>query len=194
MIKQASFVTSIAKKDNIPNYNAPEIAFAGKSNVGKSSLLNYLCNQNKLAKTSQEPGRTRLINYFEINKGQFYFVDLPGYGFAKAPKGEVSKWGELIEGYFAVSQNLKNVFLLVDIRHQPTDDDRMLLKFLYHYNIPLTVIATKADKLSKMQQSKTVSIIASELGVGIQNVFVVSASNKIGKEKIFERIEQILQN
>ena len=193
MIKQAKFVTSVANKNNILDVQAPEIAFAGRSNVGKSSLLNFLCNQNKLAKTSSEPGRTRLINYFEINQGEYYFVDLPGYGFAKAPKGEKEKWGDLMEGYFQLSKNLRNVFLLVDIRHKPTEDDKMMIHYMYYYNIQFTIIATKADKLSRMQQQKQVKIIADELKVGTGNIYVASAQNKVGKEQILARIDQILE-
>ena len=148
MIKQAKFIISVADGKNIPTYDAPEIAIAGKSNVGKSSFINFMVNQNKLAKTSQEPGRTRLLNYFEINNGEYYFVDLPGYGYAKVNRQEKQKWGALIENYFQTSENLINVFVLVDIRHEPTDDDKMLINYLYSYRIPFTIIATKADKLS----------------------------------------------
>ena len=117
MIKQAKFVTSVADGKNIQDFGAPEIAIAGKSNVGKSSFINFMTNQNKLAKTSSEPGRTRLLNYFEINNGEYYFVDLPGYGYAKVARGEKEKWGVLIENYLRTSKNLINVFVLVDMRH-----------------------------------------------------------------------------
>ena len=129
MIKQAKFVTSVADAKNIPDYAVPEIAIAGKSNVGKSSFINFVVNQNKLAKTSQEPGRTRLLNYFEINNGEYYFVDLPGYGYAKVNRQEKQKWGGLIENYLRTSKNLINVFVLVDLRHEPTDDDKMLINY-----------------------------------------------------------------
>lgn len=152
MIKQAKFVTSVADASKMPDYGVPEIAIAGKSNVGKSSFINFMVNQNKLAKTSQEPGRTRLLNYFEINNGEYYFVDLPGYGYAKVNKQEKQKWGGLIENYLRTSNRLINVFVLVDMRHEPTDDDKMLINYLYSYNIPFTIIATKADKLSFLFQ------------------------------------------
>ena len=111
------------------------------------------------------PGRTRLLNYFEVNGGEFYFVDLPGYGYAKVAKGEKAKWGAMIEGYLTSSERLKNVFVLLDIRHKPTDDDKMMVNFLFHYNIPFTLIATKADKLSRMQQTKNRQMLACAMGV-----------------------------
>lgn len=194
MIKQARFVTSVADVKNIPSFNAPEIAIAGKSNVGKSSFINFMVNQNKLAKTSQEPGRTRLLNYFEINKGEYYFVDLPGYGYARVNHGEKQKWGSLIEGYLQKSENLINVFVLLDIRHEPSEDDKMLLEYLYLYSIPFTVIATKADKLSKMQQQKAKSIIASAIGVGTSDIIVTSSIAKLGKENVLNRIDILLEN
>ena len=194
MIKQAKFVTSVADASKMPDYGVPEIAIAGKSNVGKSSFINFMVNQNKLAKTSQEPGRTRLLNYFEINNGEYYFVDLPGYGYAKVNKQEKQKWGGLIENYLRTSNRLINVFVLVDIRHEPTDDDKMLINYLYSYNIPFTIIATKADKLSRAQQQKCLSVIATALCVGTKDILVTSASAKTGKEGVLARIEMLLAN
>ena len=194
MIKQAKFVTSVADASKMPDYGVPEIAIAGKSNVGKSSFINFMVNQNKLAKTSQEPGRTRLLNYFEINNGEYYFVDLPGYGYAKVNKQEKQKWGGLIENYLRTSNRLINVFVLVDMRHEPTDDDKMLINYLYSYNIPFTIIATKADKLSRAQQQKCLSVIATALCVGTKDILVTSASAKTGKENVLARIEMLLAN
>lgn len=192
MIKQARFVTSVADAKNIPDYNAPEIAIAGKSNVGKSSFINFMVNINKLAKTSQEPGRTRLLNYFEINNGEYYFVDLPGYGYAKVTRQEKQKWGALIENYLQTSKNLINVFVLVDLRHEPTDDDKMLINFLYNYRVPFTIIATKADKLSRAQQQKCKAVVASALCVGVNNVIVTSSLAKTGKDDVLARIDALL--
>lgn len=192
MIKQARFVTSVADAKNIPDYNAPEIAIAGKSNVGKSSFINFMVNMNKLAKTSQEPGRTRLLNYFEINNGEYYFVDLPGYGYAKVNMQEKKKWGALIENYLQTSKNLINLFVLVDLRHEPTDDDKMLINFLYNYRIPFTIIATKADKLSRAQQQKCKAVVASALCVGVNNVIVTSSIAKTGKDDVLARIDALL--
>lgn len=192
MIKQAKFIVSVADGKNIQDFRAPEIAIAGKSNVGKSSFINFMANQSKLAKTSSEPGRTRLLNYFEINSGEYYFVDLPGYGYAKAPKGEKEKWGVLIENYLRTSQNLINVFVLVDIRHEPSDDDKMLINYLYSYHIPFTVIATKADKLSRAQQQKAKAVIAAALAIGQGDLLVTSAEKKIGKDAVLARIDNLL--
>ncbi len=191
-IKKAEFVISVADGSALYATNAPEIAVAGKSNVGKSSFINFITNNGKLARTSSAPGRTRLLNYFSVNDGELYFVDLPGYGFAQVAKQEKEKWGEMIECYLTGSANLKNVFVLLDSRHTPTSDDKMLINFLFHYSIPFTVIATKSDKLSKSQQQKNRMIIASTLAVGVDNVYMTSSTNKIGKEAIFSRIEQIL--
>ena len=172
---------------------AVEIAVAGKSNVGKSSFINFICHNSKLAKTSKEPGRTRLLNYFVINDGAFYLVDLPGYGYAKVNDEEKAKWGKLIETYFQNSAGLKNVFVLVDIRHDPTENDMQMFKYLYFYNIPFTIIATKADKLSRSACFKRKKEIADYIGVGVDNIFVCSAQEKTGGEAIYDRIRQILE-
>ena len=193
MIKKAKFITSVADKSKIYETNAPEFAFAGKSNVGKSSLINYLTGQSKLAKTSSEPGRTRLLNYFEINDGQFYFVDLPGYGYAKVSKEEKIKWGDLIETYLKTSENLKNVFVLLDIRLEPSADDLLLISFLFTLNIPFTIIATKADKLSKMQTRKAVAMLSAETKVGADNIIVTSVTQKKGREEVEKRIGQFTE-
>ena len=192
MIKQAKFVTSVADGKNIQDFGVPEIAIAGKSNVGKSSFINFMTNQNKLAKTSSEPGRTRLLNYFEINNGEYYFVDLPGYGYAKVAHGEKEKWGVLIENYLRTSKNLINVFVLVDMRHEPTNDDKMLINYLFAYHIPFTVIATKADKLSRAQQQKCKAVIAASLAIGVNDILVTSAEKKTGKEGVLARIDNLL--
>lgn len=192
IIKNAKFVISVADSDKLPSYDKAEIAVAGKSNVGKSSFINFITSNGKLARTSSEPGRTRLLNYFDINGGEFLLVDLPGYGFARVSKEEKAKWGKMIEGYLQKSPTLKHVFVLLDIRHTPSADDKMLLGYLYHFNIPFTVVATKADKLSRMQQQKSKKMIANELCMGEGNVIVVSSLKKMGKEEIFARIDQIL--
>lgn len=191
-IKHAEFLTSVASADKIILSDVPEIAIAGKSNVGKSSFVNFIANNGKLAKTSKDPGRTRLLNYFSFNKGQFYFVDLPGYGFARVSDSEKLKWGGLIEGYLLNSPMLKNFFLLVDIRHEPSANDIDMIAFLSHYNIQFTVIATKADKLSRAQQAIARQRIANALRIGKDNVYVVSSYAKTGREDILDRIESVL--
>ncbi len=192
VIKNAEFIVSVADPAKLPDLGAPEIAFAGKSNVGKSSFINFLTGNGKLARTSGDPGRTRLVNFFGVNNGKLVFVDLPGYGFAKVSKSEKAKWGSMIEGYLTGSKNLKNVFVLLDVRHEPTSDDKMLLNFLYHYNIPFTVIATKCDKLSRAQLMKRRREIANAIGVGADNVYMVSALKKTGKEEVLERIDSVI--
>ena len=194
IIKNAEFLTSVALGSNLPNDSAPEIAIAGKSNVGKSSFINFLVNQKSLAKTSSTPGRTRLVNFFSINKGELYLVDLPGYGFARVSDEEKDKWAKLIEGYLTSSPMLKGVFLLVDCRLEPTDNDRLLIQFLYSMNIGCTIIATKCDKLSKMQRGLMKKKIANGLAVGEKDVIMTSASAKMGKEEVLEVIDQILNN
>ena len=192
IIKNAEFVTSVADPAKIPDLGAPEIAFAGKSNVGKSSFINFLTGNGKLARTSGDPGRTRLLNFFRINGGELVFVDLPGYGFAKVAKSEKAKWGSMIEGYLTGSPRLKNVFVLLDVRHEPTADDKMLLDFLYHYSVQFTVIATKCDKLSRAQLSKRRAEIAASVGIGTGNVFMISSLKKTGKEDILRRLDEVL--
>ena len=194
VIKNAEFIVSVADPAKLPDLGAPEIAFAGKSNVGKSSFINFLTGNGKLARTSGDPGRTRLVNFFGVNNGKLVFVDLPGYGFAKVSKSEKAKWGSMIEGYLTGSKNLKNVFVLLDVRHEPTSDDKMLLNFLYHYNIPFTVIATKCDKLSRAQLMKRRREIANAIGVGADNVYMVSALKKTGKEEVLERIGSVISD
>ena len=194
VIKNAEFLISVALGSNLPNDSAPEIAIAGKSNVGKSSFINFLVNQKSLARTSSTPGRTRLVNFFTINKGEFYLVDLPGYGYARVSDEEKEKWAKLIEGYITGSPMLKGVFLLVDCRLEPNDNDRLLIQFLYSMNIDCTIIATKCDKLSKMQRNIMKKKIANGLAVGEKDVIMTSSSAKIGKEEVLEAIEQILNN
>lgn len=192
-IKNATFMLSVADYNVLPVLDAPEIAIAGRSNVGKSSFINFLTNQKKLARTSSDPGRTRLLNYFELNKGEFYFVDLPGYGYAKVAKSEKSKWGGLIEGYLTSSKNLRNVFVLLDVRLEPSNDDKILLNFLQHYLIDFTIVATKCDKLSRSKSLAMKSKIANSLGIGTGNIILTSSLRKMGKEEITSRIAQILE-
>lgn len=193
MIKTAEFITSVGKIVQRTDYPI-EIAVAGKSNVGKSSFINFLCNNKKLAKTSKEPGRTRLLNYFDINKGEFVLVDLPGYGFARVSAAEKIKWGNLIEGYLQNSKGLKNVFILLDIRHMPTKDDVDMLKYMYFYHIPFTIITTKSDKLSRSAYLRQKKSIADYLGVGTDNIIVTSASDKTGYGEVCCKIDEIIKN
>ena len=190
-IRKSSFVRSMSAFAEFPGQGLPEIAMVGKSNVGKSSLINSLTGNSKLARTSAEPGKTRLINLYRINEA-FFLVDLPGYGFAKAPKQEKQKWAAMIEGYLVGSKHLKRVLQLVDVRHAPTEDDQLMVEYLRHYDIPFTVVATKADKLSKAQQGRSIPVICRTLGVQPWEVLVCSSKDGAGKEAILDLMEQEL--
>ena len=191
IIKKAKFLLSQSKFGGFPQQGMPEIAMAGKSNVGKSSLINSLTRHSKLARTSSEPGKTRLINYYSINE-EFLLVDLPGYGFARAPKSEQEKWSQMIEGYLTGSQQLKHVFHLVDIRHAPTKEDQMMTEYLRHYDIPFTVIATKADKLSNAQRSRSIPVICRTLVVQPWEIMTYSSEDLTGRDALLDKIDEIL--
>lgn len=190
LIQQASFVTSAGIQQNYPEALPYEIAIVGKSNVGKSSLINTLCNNRKLAKTSQQPGKTRLINFFLINRS-FYLVDLPGYGFAKASKTEQQNWGKLMEQYLA-SGRVNHLFMLIDIRHDPTQDDLTMFRYLLYYGVPFTLIATKSDKLSRAQRQTMANQNAKKLGAPPYAI-PFSAESREGKEEILKRIGEIVE-
>ena len=191
VIKSAEFVKSVSNFNDIYKSDYKEIACVGRSNVGKSSLINFITNNSKLAKTSSLPGRTRLINYFLINK-EFLLVDLPGYGYAKASKESQASWGGLLENYLKLSKNLKAVYMLLDIRHLPNENDKQMIKFLYYYNIPTVFVLTKADKLSKSAIGRQVQIIANDLALAKSNFVVTSADKKTGKEGLLASLEQRL--
>lgn len=191
-IRQAEFITSLADYGPFEGKGLPQIAVVGKSNVGKSTLINKLCNRNKLARTSSTPGKTRLINIFLLNEA-FHLVDLPGYGFAKVDKKEKARWGKMMQDYFNQSEELKHVFCLVDIRHEPTEDDKTMNSFLRQMNIPFTVIATKADKISRGARSKNLAPICRALLVQPWEIICFSGENGTGRPELLERIEKVLQ-
>ena len=194
-IKKTSYVKGVAQYKDCIVSDLPQIAVAGKSNVGKSSFINFLVNDSKLARTSKLPGRTRLINYFLINENtaeEFLLADLPGYGFAKVSDNEKLKWADLLEKYLAKEQKLVHVFFLVDIRHDPTKDDVTMYNYLFKNNVPYTIVATKADKLPKSQVKNRCRAIANYLQVGADNIIPVSSLEKRGKEQVFDRIEKVL--
>ena len=190
-IRQAAFLTSAGLGSTYPPVapSGVEIAMVGKSNVGKSSLINSLCNNYKLARTSASPGKTRLINFFLLNR-DFYLVDLPGYGFAKASKGERESWGKLMEDYLSTGR-LTHIFLLLDIRHAPTQEDRQMFQYIVYYNIPFTLIATKADKLPRSKQAQAANAAAKLLGAP-PAATPYSAQNAQGREALLARIGAIL--
>jgi len=202
IILESKFITSIADPNGYGKreWTKPEICFAGRSNVGKSSLINMLLSRRGLARVSNTPGRTRLLNFFDIiGKGQdgapvhFTLVDLPGYGYAKTSKEQRKAFGPLIESYFDASEKLHFTFLLLDIRHKPSADDTQMLNFLYQKQLPFAVIATKADKLSKAGQGTAISQLASATGLGIDNIIVVD-HNGYGRGKILEKVEGIIKS
>lgn len=191
-ITSAKYITSAVSKRGIILDDVPEISFVGRSNVGKSSLINNLVGIKKLAKTSSTPGLTKMVNYFDIN-GEMRFVDLPGYGYAKVGKGQKDLWSSLIGEYLALSQSLKLVFVLVDIRHEPSELDHMMIDYLIHNNIPFAVIATKADKLSKAGIAKSLQVISKSLNIRKEMIFVHSSESSLGQEKILEFIENTIK-
>ncbi|MEI6101774.1 MAG: ribosome biogenesis GTP-binding protein YihA/YsxC [Eubacteriales bacterium] len=192
IIRKAEFVTSVKDPEKYENPNLPEIAISGKSNVGKSSLINFITNHSKLAYTSKKPGKTRLINFFNIN-GEFFLVDLPGYGFSKASKDETTDWQGMMEGYFKKSTQLKGILLLLDIRHDPSEDDLQMLHWAQYYSIPCAVLATKADKIAKSKRKNVVEHMKKILGVGEIPMSFVSAQLKVGKEEALAIMEKFLQ-
>ena len=192
-IRKAEFITSLADYGPFEGKGLPQIAVAGKSNVGKSTLINKLCNRNKLARTSSTPGKTRLINIFLLNEA-FHLVDLPGYGFARVDKKEKARWGKMMQDYFEKSEELKHVFCLVDIRHDPTEDDKTMNSFLRQMNIPFTVIATKADKISRGARSKYLAPICRALLVQPWEIICFSGEDGTGRPELLEKMEKVLQD
>ncbi|MBP3523371.1 MAG: YihA family ribosome biogenesis GTP-binding protein [Clostridia bacterium] len=189
-VKRADFITSMKDYGDYATRGCPEVAFAGKSNVGKSSMINKLTNRSKLARTSATPGKTRLINVFQINQ-EINFIDLPGYGFAKVSKTEKESWGRMMQNYFATTEDLCHVFHLVDIRHEPTGEDREMNLFLRQAGIPFTVIATKADKISRGARMKHIAPICRALAVQPWQVIPFSSEDGSGREDILAKIEEV---
>lgn len=193
-IKSVSLETVCGITSRLPDNKYPEIAFAGKSNVGKSSLINVLMNRKSLARTSAQPGKTQTINFYNIND-ELYFTDLPGYGYAKVSKETKEKWGRMIERYLRSSKQLKAVFLLIDIRHEPSQNDVGMYKWIADNGYEPIVIATKLDKINRSQITKNIKIIRDKLKVreGIK-IIPFSAQSKQGREEIYETIDEILKD
>ena len=191
-IKTAEFITSMAVYTEEEPISLAQIAVVGKSNVGKSSLINALCNRKKLCKISSTPGKTRLINVFLINDA-FHLIDLPGYGFAKVDKAEKKRWGNMMENYFHQTTHLRHVFQLVDIRHEPTADDIAMAGFYRAMAIPFTVVATKSDKISRGARSKQLAPICRAMLVQPWEIIVFSSEDHTGREILLERMEAVLQ-
>jgi GTP-binding protein len=192
LIKFAEFVKSAVKPEHYPEEDQPEIAFAGRSNVGKSSLINTLVNRKKLVKTSSTPGRTQLINFFSINE-RFTFVDLPGYGYAKVPKKISATWGPMIEKYLTTRKTLRGIVVLLDIRRTPGEDEKALRSWLEFHRIPAIYVLTKADKLSKTKQNKQLTVISDAIGLDQDSFVLFSSKSRLGKEQLLNRIEVLIQ-
>lgn len=191
-ISSVDFVTSAVRRSQYPTDNKPEFLLVGRSNVGKSSFINTLINRKNLARTSSIPGKTQTLNFYLINK-EFYLVDVPGYGFAKVSKKLKNKFGMIIEDYLKMRENLKEVFMLVDFRHKPTEDDVLMYNYLKYYNIPVTIIATKSDKVSRNSYDKNTKIIKDTLNmVDEDNIILFSVVNKTGKKEVRDRILEII--
>jgi GTP-binding protein len=187
-IKKSDFVTSAVKRNQYPIDNRAEIAFVGRSNVGKSSIINALTNRNKLAKVSQTPGKTRLINFFIIND-DFYLVDLPGYGYAKVSKSEKESWGKTIETYLTSREQLKRVVLLVDSRHKPTGDDILMYKWIKHFGYDVIIVATKSDKLSRNELKKNEKIVKETLELTSEDkLYFFSSVSKDGRDQLIDNL------
>ncbi len=189
-IKSAEFVTSAVKPEHYPAPDYPEVAFAGRSNVGKSSLINKLVNRRGLVKTSNTPGRTQLINFFLVNGG-LSLVDLPGYGYAKVPAAVKRQWGPMVEAYIANRTTLKAVVLLMDIRRTPRAEEFNLMDWLRHHEIPMILVLTKADKLSKTQQGKQRKAAADILGLEPDDFVLFSAKSGLGATALWQLIAQV---
>lgn len=190
-ITSARYLTSVVNSNDILKDDMVEFAFVGRSNVGKSSLINALVGQKNLAKTSSTPGLTKMINYFVVNE-RFRIVDLPGYGYAKTGHKHIANWAGLMEDYLLNSPNLKTVFVLLDSRHKPNELDKMMLEFLNNYQIPYLIIATKVDKLAKSKIPQACNAIAKEIGVRRELIMGFSSENFYGKEKLLEYIGNII--
>jgi len=194
IIKSLNLETVCGITSTLPENDKPEIAFAGKSNVGKSSLINALMYRKSYAKTSSTPGKTQTINFYNINE-MMYLVDLPGYGYAKVPIKEKEKWGELINRYLNTSEQLRAIFLLIDIRHKPGNHDKMMYDWVLSSGVEPIIIATKLDKLKRSQVSKHVKMIREELGMTKEGkLFTFSALSKDGRDEIWEEMERIVES
>lgn len=192
IIKKAELETVCGITSTFPENTDPEIVFAGKSNVGKSSLINSLMNRKSLARTSSQPGKTQTINYYKVND-DLYFVDLPGYGYANANPATKEKWGKMIEKYLHTSKQIRCIFLLIDIRHEPGKNDKQMYDWIVYNGYQPVIIATKLDKLKRSQVDKCVKIVREGLGLPKEGVLIpFSSQTKQGREEVYEFIENLL--
>lgn len=191
IIKNATLSTTAYNESQYPVDARPEVAFVGKSNVGKSSLINTLVNRKSLARTSSQPGKTRSINFYNIDE-RLFFVDLPGYGYAKASKVEQAKWGHFIEDYLKTREQLSGIIMLIDIRHEPGTNDLLMYEWIKHFGYNLVIVCTKSDKLSKQQIKKNLDIIRKTLKLASDDrIIAFSAETRQGKEELLELIGEL---
>ena len=194
LIKKAELLATVVRKDQYPPAGPPEIAFAGRSNVGKSSLLNLITNRKKLAKVSGSPGKTRTINFFAINDDEFRIVDLPGYGYARVSRSISETWGGMVEQYLSDRKPLKAACVLLDIRHEPTGQDKQLFDYLEHYGIKTVMVATKADKVSANERARKINLIRRTLGVETDvKIICVSALKKTGVDELLFAMDETIR-
>ena len=190
-ILDVKLTISAVRTSQFPTDNKNEFLLVGRSNVGKSSFINTLINRKNFARTSAKPGKTQTLNFYLINDF-FYLVDAPGYGYAKVSKQLKNKFGLIMEDYLESRKDLKMVFMLIDFRHKPTEDDVLMYNYLKHYNIPVTIVCTKADKVSRNSHEKSLNIISKTLDVNKEDLILFSSVTKMGKQEIYNQIINIL--
>jgi GTP-binding protein len=191
VIKNAVFLKSESEIKDYKGYGVPEIVVLGRSNVGKSSFINMLSGNSKLAKVSSVQGKTKLINFFLFNK-EFVLVDLPGYGYAQTSKLEMQRWEKMINGYLETSKKLVSAILVVDVRHKPTEQDVQMFDYLTFNNISVTIVATKYDKIKKSERIKKLTDIAQTFKIGVENIYLISSETSYGKDMVVDRIYQFV--
>ena len=191
-VNNVSLDAVAVKPAQYPTDGKLEVAFAGKSNVGKSSLINSMVYRKAIARTSQNPGKTRTINFYNVEDA-LYFVDFPGYGYAKAPKTEIAKWGKMIENYLLKREELRAIILLIDIRHEPGENDKMMYDWLRHYGYKIIIVATKSDKLKRSQLPKHISMLRKSLNLDKDDVLIpFSSETKDGRDELWSVIENVI--
>ena len=191
-ILDVKLTISAVRKSQFPEDTKNEFLLVGRSNVGKSSFINTLINRKNFARTSAKPGKTQTLNFYLINDF-FYLVDAPGYGYAKVSKQLKNKFGLIMEDYLEERNNLKMVFMLIDFRHKPTEDDVLMYNYLKHYNIPVTVICTKVDKISKNNHQKSINQITKTLNIAKEELILFSSVTKLGKQEVYNRLIEMLE-
>ena len=195
VIKDANLDIIATRRSQYPMDNKPEFLLVGRSNVGKSSFINTILNRKNLAYTSSKPGKTQTLNFYNINNGEFYLIDVPGYGYAQTSKENRQKFGMMIEEYLQTREQLKRVFMLVDFKIKPTEDDLLMYNYLKYYNVPVTVVATKADKVTGAKKQKNLKTIVDTLDLVVGDDLVVFSSvTKMGAKEVIKRIEDVLNN